>query len=171
MLEVLFCAAMSLLSHCIGWMACVCFLAGCDGGVTTEDDAGAAATGAGGGTTSASSGATSSSATSSASSAGAGGGMSCENVPEYIDNLYQAAAACNAADPSLHCQDVVDGYCCPVVVESISSPATQAYLDFLELTKQQCVDLWAKCATVDCAFPTPGTCVPDSAGGHCSNEL
>ena len=99
--------------------------------------------------------------------------MSCENVAEYIDNLYQAAAACSPADPSLHCQDVVDGHCCPVVVESISSPATQAYLDFLELTKEQCLEFWAKCATVDCAFPTPGTCVPDgsTAGGHCSNEL
>jgi|RhiMetdeSRZDD1v2_1073273.scaffolds.fasta_scaffold1288458_2 hypothetical protein len=161
---------MSLLSDAIGCVACVCFLAGCDGGVTTEDDGSSTATGAGG-TTSASSGATSSGTTNSSSSAGVGGGTSCENVPEYIDNLYQAAAECNPADPSLHCQDVVDGYCCPVVVESISSPATQAYLDFLELTKQQCTELWRECAAVDCAFPTPGNCVADgsTAGGHCSN--
>ena len=163
---------MSFLSHSVGLVACVCFLVvhGCGGGVTTEDDGSSSVTGAGAGTGSASSGATSNAASSSASSAG--GGASCENVPEYINNLYGAAAECSPADPSLHCQDIVDGYCCPVVVESISSPATQAYLDFLELTKEQCPELWAKCAVVDCVFPEPGNCVPDGspAGeGHCSN--
>jgi hypothetical protein len=73
----------------------------------------------------------------------------------------------------LHCQAVVDGYCCPVVVESIQSPATQAYLDFLKLTQEKCPEMWKACNAVDCGFPKPGNCAadPDGTEGHCSNQL
>src|SRR5688572_22501678 len=50
---------------------------------------------------------------SSSSSAASGAGTDCNNVPQYIDNLYEAAARCTPSDPGLHCMDVVDGYCCP----------------------------------------------------------
>src|SRR5262249_44033982 len=130
----------------------------CGGDVTDDRHAqsGAAtasassSSGAGGGQ---SASASSASTSSSASSTGAGGtGTDCAKVPEYIANLYQAASACAPSDPSLHCQDVVDGYCCPVVVESIQSAATQAYLDFLKLTQEQCPEIWKACNAVDCAF-------------------
>jgi hypothetical protein len=154
--------------RCVGSVSLLALFCatGCGDTVTTEDPtSGAGATGPAG--SSAANGSTQ------ASSAGAGGGTSCAEVPTYIENLYQAAAVCVPEDPSLHCQDIVDGYCCPVVVESLQSPATQAYLDFLELTKQQCPEIWERCAVVDCGLPEPGNCVADStrAGGHCSNQL
>jgi hypothetical protein len=62
----------------------------------------------------------------------------------------------------------VDGYCCPAVVEDMNSPATQAYLDFLHLSQQQCPRMWERCHAVDCAQPAPGNCVADAQGnGKC----
>ena len=126
-------------------------------GDTSSSSQGASSTsGAGAGSTSGAGGAT---------STGAGGssqGVDCGIVPELIDNLLEAAATCAPEDPGPHCQDVVDGYCCPVAVESISSPSTLAYLDFLELTKKECPALWKECEVVDCAFPENPTCVPSA---------
>ena len=146
----------------------------CGGDVTDQQaqagaSGGGAAGGAGGGQggSGAEAGSGAGGATASSSSAG-GGPADCENAPKYIDNLLQAAAACAPEDPSLHCQDIVDGFCCPVVVESASSPATQAYLDFLELTRERCPEMWDECEVVDCGLPVPGNCQTDGAGeGHC----
>ncbi|NUO48768.1 MAG: hypothetical protein HOV80_07925 [Polyangiaceae bacterium] len=122
--------------------------------------------GEGAGTSTTTSGTTKASTTSTVGTGGAGGAPDgCENVPTYLQNLLDAAAACSPGDPSLHCQDIVDGFCCPVVVESISSPETQAYLDFLALTQDMCPEMWQTCNAVDCAFPMAGNCVPDARGG------
>jgi len=145
----------------------------CDSDVA-DDDSEAGAT-SGGGDGPSGSGASSGQggsggATASSGSVGSGGAPSdCANVPKYIENLYAAASACAPADPSLHCQDVVDGFCCPVLVESINSPETQAYLDFLDLSRDECPEMWETCETVKCGQPPVGSCVPDQtrAGGHC----
>jgi hypothetical protein len=137
-----------------------------DGAASGAGGSSAGSGGAGdGGSSSGSGGA----ATSSSTTAAGGAATGCDQVPEYIDNLYQAAAACSPDDGNLHCQDVVDGHCCPVIVESIQSPATQAYLDFLELMHQQCPEIWEECKTVKCGPPAAGICVPDDSevGGHC----
>jgi len=147
--------------------------AGCGSDVTVDKqgDSGAAS-GAGGSSSSgpaSSAGPAGSTATATTTTGAGGAPTDCEKVPEYIQNLYEAASACAPADPSLHCMDVVDGYCCPVIVESASSPATQAYLDFLHLTQKECPEMWKKCEAVDCAFPESGTCVADGSGqGHCA---
>lgn len=137
--------------------------------VEIEPSDGGGGAGAGSTSTTGSSSSTTGSSTSTTGTGGEGGAPDdCENVPTYLQNLLDAAAACNAADPSLHCQDVVDGYCCPAVVESINSPATQAYLDFLALSQDECPEMWERCNAVDCAFPTVGNCVSDGpAEGHC----
>jgi hypothetical protein len=158
-------------------------LAACDGDVEPQPSSngsvsgsGAGPAGAGGAGASGASGPGGSANGGAAVSSGVGGhggvGDDCENVPTYLQNLLDAAAACNAADPSLHCQDVVDGYCCQVVVESVGSPATQAYLDFLHLSQAQCPEMWDRCNAVDCAQPEPGNCVPDGQGnGKCEGYL
>ncbi|MEJ7732660.1 MAG: hypothetical protein WKG00_26100 [Polyangiaceae bacterium] len=153
-------------------------LAACDGGVEPQPSSNGTASGsgsgsgagagAGGGAAGAGGSATGGAAVSSGAGGQGGIGGDCENGPTYLQNLLDAAAACNAADPSLHCQDVVDGYCCPAVVESVGSPATQAYLDFLHLSQAQCPEMWDRCNAVDCALPQTGNCVPDGQGnGKC----
>lgn len=165
--EALLLAALTSLVS-VGWLAC-------GGNATKEDDDGSPG-GAGGDATAAGAGGTAGSVstggsgTGNSSSGGAPG--DCTMVPTYLDNLLDAAAACAPADPVPHCQGVVEGFCCPVVVESATSPATLAYLDFLELTKTECPEMWERCAAVDCALPSAGTCVPTSVGeGQCEPEL
>ena len=144
---------------------------GCGSDVVVDKPGDSGATSGAGGSSSSGPAASSSASGSTASATTGGGGAptDCEKVPEYLKNLYEAASACAPEDPSLHCMDIVDGYCCPVIVESVSSPATQAYLDFLHLTQKECPEMWKACEAVDCAFPESGTCVPDGSGqGHCA---
>lgn len=149
----------------LGWVAC-------GGDVRQTDDDGENAGGMGGSSSAGGSGGEAGSDSGGGGSGSGGAPDGCESVPDYLDNLYQAAAACAPADPVPHCQGIVDGYCCPVVVESASSPATLAYLDFLELTKTQCPEMWDACAAVDCALPIGGTCVPDAVGsGVCEPDF
>lgn len=157
------------------WVLVPCLLlAACNGDVEPDPSsasgassgAGAAPAGAGGtgsGAAGANGGAGGSNATVGVGGTG-GVGDDCENVPDYLANLLAAAAACNPATSVPHCQVVVDGFCCPVVVESASSPATQAYLDFLHLTQQQCPQMWQTCNAVDCAQPVPGLCEEQPGG-------
>lgn len=134
-------------------------LAACESEVEIEPSS--EGTGAGdSGTTSTGNATSSSVGATSTNTSGAGGAPSdCENVPTYLQNLLDAAQSCNPAELSLHCQHVVEGYCCPAVVENISSPATQAYLDFLALSKRDCPDIWTQCYAVDCAEPQTGFCL------------
>jgi len=146
-------------------------LAACESEVEIEPSDGGGGEGAGTGSTSTSKSATvgTTSTNVSSSASGAGGAPDdCENVPTYLQNLLDAAAECHPDELVVHCQFVVEGYCCPAVVENINSPATQAYLDFLELSKQQCPDMWNNCYAVDCAQPTLGNCVEEGVNlGKC----
>ena len=147
-------------------------LAACESDVQIEPCEGGGGEGAGNTTTSTSKAASVSSASTNVSSSASGAGGApedCENVPTYLQNLLEPAQACNPDELSLHCQFVIEGYCCPVVVENINSPATQAYLDFLELTKTQCPKMWQECNAVDCAQPSPGYCVETGVNmGQCN---
>ena len=76
-----------------------------------------------------------------------------------------AAQACSISDAGSVCTDVVDGLCCPAVVNNRFSAEARAYVANVKAIRDNCDFL---CPAIPCDFPVSGECsVGDGGVGVC----
>ena len=136
----------------LGWMIAVgALVVGCDGSELEPGGtggSGGAAGGAAGGQT----------------SGGAGGAASCDDLIRRADAELQAAQKCDMSMNRVTCVDTVLSLCnCPVIVDMLGMPATQAYLATkAEIEARK--DCLIACPDVLCRQPGQGRCQPPESG-------
>jgi hypothetical protein len=93
---------------------------------------------------------------------GGAGGSDCASLLADVKAKLAVAQACNpaSAKPTPECAGTLDGVCCPVLVEAVSSDPSNAYLAALNTYKQKCSPV---CTAIACANPQPGDCVAQSS--------
>lgn len=103
-------------------------------------------------------------------SVGEGGavGVDCDQLFLDIREALGEAQSCNPLIDAPQCTEVVEGVCCPEVV----NPANGAPVDtYLELVGQAAADCRYPCPAVPCVDEPTGVCVPGrNGGGGCQIE-
>jgi hypothetical protein len=77
----------------------------------------------------------------------------CASLHQRLDAALARAQTCTWTDADIDCEAVVDGECCPVVVQSASSFETMAYLNALQALRDESCP--TACAAVKCFAPDP----------------
>jgi hypothetical protein len=135
----------------LGWMiGAMMLVVGCNG---SEFEPGG--TGGGGGAAGGAAGGQ--------TSGGAGGAASCDDLIRRADAELQAAQKCDMSLNRISCVDTVLSLCnCPVIVDLVGMPATQAYLATkAEFEARKCP---IGCPAVLCRTPGQGRCQPVDSG-------
>jgi hypothetical protein len=135
----------------LGWMIGVALLAVACTGTEFEPGGTAGAGGAAGGTAGGQ------------TSGGAGGEASCDDLIRRASSELEAAQRCDMSMNRITCVDTVLSLCdCPVIVDMLGMPATQAYLATkAEIEARKCP---IACLAVLCREPGQGRCQPVDSG-------
>lgn len=93
---------------------------------------------------------------------------SCAALQADYEMKLAAAKSCSLVT-MMGCKDVVEGLCCPTVVDSMSSAETMAYLDALHTYEAMCS---YACPLTPCFLPATMHCIasgPSLTTGTCSD--